>query len=214
MRQKFFIDIHKGVTPLLILLLISFYDSWSNIIAMTYLSLHGTYGILWITKSFIFPDKQWEQKTSIWYGLFIWCGLSLYWVSPFIITSGFHILEFNPTFISPFLYISLCISLYIVGIFLHFVSDMQKYIYLKLHPNNLIESEMFYKVRNVNYLGELFIYLGFSLLVMDWFPIIVILLFLFLIWIPNMSKKDKSLEKYSNFSNYKNNTSKFLPFIY
>ena len=214
MKQKHFIDIHKGITPLFILMLIFFYNSWSNIIAMTYLSLHGVYGLLWISKSYIFPDKQWEKKIGISYGLFIWLGLSLYWVSPFIITSGIHFLEFNPQFIHPNIYFSLCIAFYIIGIFLHFVSDMQKKIYLKLNPGNLIETEMFSRLRNTNYLGELLIYLGFSLLAMDWFPIIIILLFIFMIWIPNMDKKDKSLEKYKNFENYKNKTSKFFPFFY
>ena len=214
MKQKHFIDIHKGITPLFILLLISIYDSWSNIIAMTYFSLHGVYGILWISKSYVFPDKQWEQKTGLLYGLIIWIGLSLYWVSPFIITSGVHILEFDPKFINPGLYFSLCISIYVLGIFLHFVSDMQKYVYLKLNPGKLINTEMFSKLRNTNYLGELFIYMGFSMLAMDWFPILVILLFVLIIWIPNMNKKDISLSKYENFEEYKNKTSKFFPFIY
>ena len=104
--------------------------------------------------------------------------------------------------------------MYIFGVFLHFVSDMQKYIYLKLNPGNLITTEMFSKIRNVNYFGELLIYLGFSLLAMDFAPLIVILLFFIVIWMPNMSKKDTSLSKYENFEKYKSKTSKFFPFIY
>ena len=91
---------------------------------------------------------------------------------------------------------------------------MQKYVYLKLNPGKLINSEMFSRLRNTNYLGELFIYMGFSMLAMDWFPILVILLFVLIIWIPNMNKKDNSLSKYENFEEYKNKTSKFFPFIY
>ena len=86
---------------------------------------------------------------------FIWLGLSLYWIGSIIIVSGNHILEFDPNFIHPNAYIALCISMYIFGVFLHFVSDMQKYIYLKLNPGNLITTEMFSKIRNVNYFGEL-----------------------------------------------------------
>ena len=56
--------------------------------------------------------------------------------------------------------------------------------------------------------------MGFSMLAMDWFPILVILLFVLIIWIPNMNKKDNSLSKYENFEEYKNKTSKFFPFIY
>ena len=76
LKQKYFIDTHKGLTPIFIIMLISLFNQWNNMEAILYLSLHGTYGILWITKSFIYPDKQWENKTSIWYGLFIWFGLT------------------------------------------------------------------------------------------------------------------------------------------
>tara|TARA_B100000902_G_C27266181_1_gene893637 strand:- start:1020 stop:1664 length:645 start_codon:yes stop_codon:yes gene_type:complete len=214
MKQKSYIDSHKGITFFFIIFLINFYNSWSDIIALTYLSLHGTYGVLWVLKSKIFPDKQWEQKCSLGYGIFIWLGLSLYWIAPIIIVSGNHILEFDPNFIHPNAYIALCISMYIFGVFLHFVSDMQKYIYLKLNPGNLITAEMFSKIRNVNYFGELLIYLGFSLLAMDFAPLIVILLFFIVIWMPNMNKKDASLSKYENFEKYKSKTSKFFPFLY
>ena len=37
---------------------------------------------------------------------------------------------------------------------------MQKYVSLKLNPGHLITDGMFSKIRNTNYLGELFIYLG------------------------------------------------------
>ena len=84
-KQKHFIDFHKGITPLFIIVLLIYFQQWDNLIALIYLALHGTYGVLWITKSKIYPDKQWESITSIPYGLFIWAGLSLYWISPIII---------------------------------------------------------------------------------------------------------------------------------
>ena len=53
-------------------------------------------------------------------------------------------------------YLGVLISFYIIGVFLHFTSDMQKYISLKLNPGNLITEELFARSRNTNYLGELF----------------------------------------------------------
>ena len=91
---------------------------------------------------------------------------------------------------------------------------MQKYIQLNIKPRKLIDNFMFSKIRNTNYLGELFIYLGFSLLAFDFVPLIVLLAYIIFLWIPNMIKKDKSLSKYSEFQNYKSKTKKFLPFIY
>jgi len=209
MKQKHYIDSHKGATFIYILALIYFFQdagSIDNTTIYIYLALHGTYGILWIAKSRIFPDKQWEAKCSIWYGLLIWIGLSLYWISPYIIITE--------NIQSPNWYISMCISMYIFGIFLHFTSDMQKFIQLKYNPNNLITNVMFSRIRNINYLGELLIYLGFSLLAMHWIPIIALLIFIAIIWIPNMFKKDKSLSRYNNFADYQHNTNRLFPFIW
>ena len=212
LKQKYFIDSHKGITPLFIIGLIFYYNQWDNFIALIYLALHGTYGLLWITKSNIYPDKQWENKTSILYGLTIWFGLSLYWISPYILTSGTN---FFPILNEPnYIFYTSCIIMYIIGIFLHFTSDMQKHIYLKLNPGNLITDLMFAKIRNTNYLGEFFIYIGFTLLACDWLPLIALLLFICFIWIPNMIRKDKSLSRYPEFEKYKKQTSRLFPFIY
>tara|TARA_Y100001960_G_scaffold297971_1_gene344804 strand:+ start:115 stop:756 length:642 start_codon:yes stop_codon:yes gene_type:complete len=212
LKQKYFIDSHKGATPLFVIALIWYFNQWNNVYALLYLALHGTYGILWMTKSQIFPDKQWEQKTSIWYGLFIWFGLSLYWISPYIITTNRHFLPIDVTQNS--IYIGLCVMIYIYGIFLHFTSDMQKHMALKLNPGKLITDGMFSRIRNTNYLGELFIYLGFTLLSRDWLPVLALILFIFSIWVPNMIKKDKSLSRYQEFKEYKNRTSKMFPFLF
>tara|TARA_B100001094_G_scaffold145037_1_gene140493 strand:+ start:384 stop:959 length:576 start_codon:yes stop_codon:yes gene_type:complete len=189
-----------------------YFDSWNNIVAWIYLALHGTYGYMWILKSKIFPDRQWESKTSIRYGLFIWLGLSLYWISPYIIISGNSILPFSIPMYP--IYIFFCLTIYIFGVFLHFTSDMQKYIQLKYNPSNLIDNGMFKSLRNTNYLGELLIYLGFSLLALDWTPIIALMIFIIFIWIPNMYKKDTSLSKYSEFKKYKSKTKRFIPFLW
>ena len=213
-KQKFFIDTHKGLTPLVIIALITFFNAWGNINAIVYLALHGTYGILWATKSYIYPDKQWEIKVSIWYGFLIWIFLSFYWISAYIITSGNHILEikFLTHLGEPFL--GGLIVIYILGIFLHFTSDMQKYTYLKLNPGKLIKSEMFANSRNTNYLGELFIYLGFTLIAKDFLPLLALFTIIIFVWIPNMIKKDKSLSRYPDFNEYKNKSKTFFPFIF
>tara|TARA_X000000368_G_scaffold192679_1_gene151973 strand:+ start:10888 stop:11508 length:621 start_codon:yes stop_codon:yes gene_type:complete len=206
MKQKHYIDSHKGATFIYILSLMYIYQNTFNINLYIYLALHGSYGILWILKSKLFPDKQWESKCSIWYGLLIWFGLSLYWIAPYLIITQ----NIQP----PNWYIAMCISMYIFGVFFHFTSDMQKFVQLKYHPNNLITDVMFSRIRNINYLGELLIYLGFSLLAMHWAPIIALISFIIIIWIPNMFKKDKSLSKYENFEDYKKNTNIFFPFIW
>ena len=100
-----------------------------------YLALHGTYGLLWITKSRIFPDKQWEEKCSIFYGLFIWFGLSLYWFSPYIIVAQIKTLSFDfKIFSNTTLYVCFCLILYIYNFY---VRDIR---YTIIFPACLLQS--------------------------------------------------------------------------
>ena len=204
MKQKHFIDFHKGITFLYILGLIYFYSAFDNVAIWVYLGLHGTYGVLWVMKSMIFPDKSWEEDTGLIYGLVILIGLSLYWISPWIIVSGYF--HDGQMVLIPNWLISATIFFFGIGVFLHFSSDMQKHTALKLNPGKLITDGLFKKSRNMNYVGEFLIYLSFSLLSMHWLPILVLAVFILLVWVPNMIKKDKSLSRYQEFSKYKTTT--------
>jgi steroid 5-alpha reductase family enzyme len=206
MKQKYFIDSHKAVTFLAILGLMAWFGQWDNPTAWVYLALHGTYGILWVLKSRVFPDKQWEEDKGLFYGLYIWAGLSLYWVAPFIITSQ--------NVQAPAWLLGLSVSMYTVGIFLHYAADMQKHVQLKYNPGQLIEDGLMASTRNINYFGELLIYLGFGMLAMHWIPLAVIALYLAIIWFPNMLKKDKSLSRYAGFAEYKRKSKLFIPFLF
>lgn len=205
MKQKHFIDTHKAATGPFVLALIAIYGQWQNPTAWVYLALHGTYGVLWALKSRIFPDKNWEQSTGWGYGLVIWGGLTLYWIAPWLLTS-------RSTQAPPW-YLGMCISLYSLGLFLNFGTDMQKFIELKIQPGHLIVDGMMKFSRNLNYFGELLIYLGFGLLAMHWLPILVLGLFMVIVWIPNMRKKDRSLSRYSDFPEYRQQSRFFIPFI-
>ena len=204
MKQSTFINSHKGATFIAVLIMMAIHDQWLNPTAWVYLGLHGTYGFLWVLKSRFFPDRQWEQPASLGYGLFIWAGLSLYWIAPWLLTSnGVR---------APAWYLGLCTSLYALGVFFHFASDMQKHTALKVRPG-LITDGLWSLCRNPNYFGELLIYLGFGLLAMHWLPLAVILLFIIVIWLPNMRKKDRSLSRYAEFDQYRRTTKLFIPFL-
>ncbi len=205
MRQRHFIDTHKGVTGLAILGMLAYFGQWQNPTAWIYLALHGTYGILWVLKSRIFPDRIWDQHCSIWYGLYIWGGLSLYWLSPLIITSR--------SVQVPGWYSAICICLFTIGVFLHFATDMQKHTALQLRPNHLITDGLLQRSMNMNYFGELLIYLGFALLARHWLPLAVIGLFIVIIWMPNMRKKAQSLSRYADYAKYRKSTKYLIPFI-
>lgn len=206
MRQKFFIDTHKAATAPVVVGLMAWGNAWDNPTAWLYLALHGTYGVLWVWKSRVFADKKWEAPCSLAYGLVIWSGLTLYWIAPWWIVSA------DVRVAAP--YAAGCVALYIVGVFLHFVSDMQKYMALRLRPETLVTEGLWARLRNPNYLGELCIYLGFSLLARHWAPLLALALFIGFVWIPNMLTKDRSLSRYPEFAEYRARSWMFLPLIW
>ena len=206
MKQKHFIDTHKGTTAPAVLFLIWYFSQWENTTAWIYLAIHGTYGIMWVLKSAIFPDKTWEAKCSIWYGLYIWGGLTMYWISPWIIMS-------TPVENSPII-LGIIVAMFALGVFFHYAADMQKHAYLTLNPGNLITDGLMAKCRNTNYFGELLIYLSFALLSRHWIPIAVLTAFMAIIWLPNMRRKDKSLSRYPEYEEYKKRSSLLIPFIW
>ncbi len=207
MKLKTYIDIHKGITGLVVLLLMAYYDQWHNPTAWIYLAMHGSYGLLWVLKSRTFPDKQWERPVSIAYGVIaVWGGLSLYWIAPWLLTArGVQ---------APGWYTALCIVLFTFGVFLHFASDMQKHMALSLRPGELFTAGLWRRLRNPNYFGELLIYLGFGLLAMSWAPVVILLLWVAVYWLPNMRRKDQSLSRYPSFAAWKSQSKLFIPFLF
>lgn len=206
MKHKYFIDAHKATTGLFILCLMAFYGVWEDGRAWLYWGMHGTYGLLWILKSQIFPDKQWERKVGLAYGLITFIGLSAYWISPWLIIT-------HRTASPPAWFFGGGVFLYTTGIFLHYVSDMQKHLSLQLRPGSLITDGLWSRVRNPNYLGELLIYCGFGMVAYHWLPFVILGGMVAAMWIPNMLRKDKSLSRYREFSQYKTRTKLFIPFI-
>ncbi len=206
MRQRHFIDSHKAVTGLFVLVLMAVYDQWQNPTAWVYLAAHGAYGILWVLKSRIYPDKSWERPATWRFALVAWGGLSVYWVAPWILTSQ--------DVQAPPWYLGLCIAIYASGVFLHFTSDMQKYMWLKLRPGELLTEGLWARVRNPNYFGELLIYLSFALLAMHWLPLVLLAAFVLVYWLPNMRRKDKSLARYPEFAGYRQRSKLFIPLVF
>lgn len=204
--QQSFIDSHKVVTPLAFLAMMWHYNAWESSTAWIYLSTHGTYALLWLYKSAHFGDRQWETKCSILFGVVMrWMAMSLYWIGGWIVMAA----KTEP----PAWYQGMCIAIFTLGIFSHFVSDMQKHMHMTYCKGTLITTGLFSLTRNPNYLGEFLTYLGYGLLARSWWPIAVLASIMTLIWIPNMKRKDKSLSRYPAYAAWKARTSRFIPFL-
>ena len=201
MKLNQIINLHKGLTVFVVAGLMMFYKNYS-IAAWVYLSLHGTYGILWLLKEKIFPDPYFKEKINFITSLTGFIFLGSYWIAPFILISSQKSVSYP--------IIAASISINIIGVFLHFASDAQKYFTLKI-KKELIKDGFFKNIRNTNYLGEILIYLSFATLSMSYIPFAILTLFFFGVFLPRMKKKDKSLTKYASFKEYKRISGLLLP---
>jgi steroid 5-alpha reductase family enzyme len=204
MKIKTIINLHKLVTSVVVLGLMFLYKNFS-VAAYIYLALHGTYGLMWLIKDALYPDKKWEEEIPILMGIITFIILGLYWVAPYILIS-------NGSQPSPPL-VAAVISTNLFGVLLHYVSDAQKYYTLKYKPG-LITDGFFTRCRNTNYLGEVLIYLSFAMLAQHWLPFVILGIFFLGIFMPNMIKKDQSLSRYSEFTEYQTNSGLFLPKLF
>lgn len=204
MKIKHIINLHKGLTPLVVLGLMLAYQNFS-LGSWVYLSLHATYGLMWLLKDRIYPDKQWEQEISIGTGIVSFGLIGLYWVAPFILISSGSV--------PPLPLVAAAISLNILGVFLHYASDAQKYYTLKYRPG-LITEGFFARCRNTNYLGEIFIYTAFAMLAQHWLPFLILAGFSAGVFLPNMRKKDQSLSRYPEFEDYQARSGLLLPRLF
>ena len=215
-KQKYIIDFTKSVTWMAVLGLICYFNQTENITAWIYFCLHGSYGIMWVMKSNIFPDKSWEQGASIPYALFMLFGLMIYWSPAFIITMQGKVFG-EEIYAAPLHIIIASIIVFVFGVYYHFVSDMQKYIFLK-HNSGLMTDGLWKQCRHPNYFGELLIYISFLLLTIEsdlwWFPIIVLGMFVLFIWVPNMIRIDRSLSRFEEHDEYNKKTASIIPFIF
>jgi len=204
MKIKYAINLHKFLTFAFVLGLMIFYRNFT-VAPWVYLALHGSYGIMWLIKDSLYPDKQWEEEIPVIKGIVTFVFLGSYWIAPFLLISS----KVQPS--APL--ITIAIATNIFGLFLHYGSDAQKYFTLK-YKKGLITEGFFSRSRNPNYLGEILIYLGFAILSSHWISLAILGTFSALVFIPNMLKKDKSLSRYPEFAAYKERSGLLLPKLF
>lgn len=201
MQLRTVINLHKALTAPFVALLMALHANTTTT-AWVYLALHGTYGLLWLLKDWLFPDRQWQQTMAPAAAVGGFLVLGLYWLAPWLlIGSGAE---------APPALIAAAIALNLVGTFLHFGSDAQKHFTLAARPG-LISDGFFRYSRNPNYLGEMLIYASFALLAMHWLPWLVLAAFWLAVFLPNMRRKDDALARHPEFEAWKARTGLLLP---
>ena len=197
-----FINAHKILVPPIVLAMMWYFSNWSAE-AYIYLSLHGTYAILWLIKEKLYPDRRFQDKQPVWIGiLFIFLPLAGYYLALYLLISRHIVLPPPIT--------GLVLLLYILGIFLDYVVDAQKFHTLRLQ-RGLIEDGLFGRTRNPNYLGEILIYVAFAIMSWHWLPFLVLAGWVFGFFARNMWAKDRSMARHPGFASYKAGTGLLFP---
>lgn len=203
-QMRHIINCQKGMTMVVMLSLMSWYDNWSWA-ACVYTALHGSYGIVWILKDQIMRDKSWDAYVTV--PSFALAGVVLagYW------SAGFLIISQNIR-ITP-IRASVAIMMHTFGIVFMMCADTQKYYVLK-HKQGLISDGWLARSRNTNYLGEVMLYSAYAVLAQHWLPWTVNGFMWIMAFATNMIAKEESLRKKAGAKEYLAKSGLFFPNLY
>jgi protein-S-isoprenylcysteine O-methyltransferase Ste14 len=195
---NWFVNMQKAGTLFIMLGLMIYYRNFS-LGAWVYTALHGSYGMLWIMKDYVFPDKGFQQRVSLFAIVAVCLILVLYEGCGFLMMSRF--VDNNPSPERVFF----CIFIYVFGVSLMLLTDLQKYITLK-YKKGLIDDHFLATNRNTNYFGEIMLYSSFAVLVNHRYAFY----FLFFVWgtvfVSRIYLKEKSLRQKEGYKNYAQNS--------
>ena len=196
------VNLQKSLTIIIMYLLMIYFNNYSKG-AYIYLSLHGSYGLLWLLKDMTFPDKSMHVKTSFLPACALITLLLLYWGIGFQMMYGLGIQEpSNGRIFS-------CFFIYSFGLIFMLCTDLQKYLILQ-YKSGLIDHSFLAKNRNTNYLGEIMIYFSFALIVGRYECFILLIFVWTTFFTGRIYIKEKSLQKKDGYAKYKNNSFIFL----
>ncbi len=189
-KARYVANFYKGATFIYILILMKLFQNFS-ISAYIYLSLHGSYGVLWLIKDLVFPDKNFDNKMTIPSMIGGLGLLNLYWFLDFLEIGGYCMI--NPSNIRIFI----SVVLYFFGVLIMLLSDCQKFFTLK-YKKGLICEGMFYCNRNPNYFGEIMVYGAFATMIGSWISWAILLFIWITVFNLNIYLKDATSLQYKD----------------
>jgi protein-S-isoprenylcysteine O-methyltransferase Ste14 len=209
LKLAWVINFQKGGTLLFIGALMLWYQNFSTV-AWVYLALHGSYGLCWLLKHYVFPDPGWEVRVTFGGAFMSFASvLALYWLFPWLLISNVLGARAGPSNAL----LAFCIALHTLGVVLMMTADCQKYFTLRARKG-LIDDGLFRYVRNPNYLGEMMLYGSYALLVGHWIPWLILGWVWSGFFLPNMLLKDASMSRHPGWAAYKAGTGLLLPRLF
>ena len=169
--------------------------------------LHGSYGLIWLTKDLVFGDKSFRVRISYWGVVAVALALVCYASMSFTIINNpeYRFISVDRMLLAGYLYI--------FGVTLMLVADAQKTFTLMV-KKGLISNGVFAWTRNPNYLGEIMLYLAFGVVAQSWFSYGYLMYVWLTLFNSNMYKKDLSLKKKEGWKEYSMRSYKLMPKLF
>lgn len=124
---RYCINIFKGSTFLWVLLLMYHFQNYSTGMWL-YFFLHGSYGLAWLAKDLVFPDRRFLEPAALGSNIICFLLLTCYWLIPLPLAAGYGVTE-------PSLgRIVVLVGMYLLGLVLMMGADYQKTTKLKQRP--------------------------------------------------------------------------------
>ena len=197
-KFNWIINAQKTGTIVVMFLLMIYYNNFSTG-AWLYLSLHGTYGLLWFLKDMVFPDKSFQHYLTIVPTILVSLFLLSYWLMGYEVMCGLG--DQNPSGKKIFG----CFFIFSFGNILMMCSDLQKFIVLQ-YKKGLIDDFFLKNNRNTNYFGEILVYLTFAIACGRKEGYIMLIIEWIVFFGSRIYMKDLSLAKKHGFEKYKKNS--------
>ncbi len=202
------INLAKGLT---IFLLIGFaiFFGIQDMRQVIYLCLHIGYCVWWLIEQWFYPKRQqvmFNDPVGI-----VGIILSLLIVGIFYSLPG-YLAFVNPEPISYFT-VGLALPLFFFGSLINAAADVQK-LTAKDFGAGLVKDNIWRFSRNINYFGDLLRYLSFAVVAGSIWAYLVPGL-VFVIYLQRVFEKENSMsEKYPEYEEYKQNSSRLIPLIW
>mmetsp|Transcript_26319 Transcript_26319/g.18674 ORF Transcript_26319/g.18674 Transcript_26319/m.18674 type:complete len:234 (+) Transcript_26319:200-901(+) len=181
--------------PFYLFALMVYFDNWS-LGAWCYLILHGSYGVIWLSKDRITPDPLFDLPCTVLSSISsVLLILGPYCYIGFLMMSGQADQNPHPE------RIFVCAWLYIFGVLLMMLADAKKY-YLLKERRHLMNYGLMKYTRNPNYLGEIMLYGAFAILLNRWEPWLVLSYMWGFVFMYRMTCKDYFLSKKQGWKEY------------
>ena len=210
LKLAWVINVQKAGTLPFIAALMWWYGN-SSAAAWVYLGLHGGYGLAWLVKDLVVPDRGWQQRVTFGGALLSFLlVLGPYWIMPWLLISG--VLGPDHPQPTPAL-MAACIVIFTVGLTLMLGADAQKNAMLAARPG-LITTGFYARTRHPNYLGEMLIYASFALMVRHWIPWAILAFIWTSVFLTNIAAQELSLSRHPGWEAYKARTGLLLPRIF